>query len=97
MPSYVKFMKEILVNDRKSSDYETVALSEECSAILQKKFPPKLKDLGNFTFPCTIGNSIFERALYDWGASINLMSLSIFKKLSLGEIKANNNEFAIGG
>ena len=59
MPSYVKFMKDILANKRKLSDYETVALSEECSAILQKKLPPKLKDLGSFTIPCAIGNSIF--------------------------------------
>ena len=67
------------------SNYETVALSEECSAILQRKLPPKLNDLGSFTIPCSIGNSIFEKALCDLGASINLMSLSIFKKLGLGE------------
>ena len=60
-------------------------LTEECSAILQRKLPQKLKDPGNFTIPCKIGNSIFERALCDLGASINLMSLSIFRRLGLGE------------
>ena len=35
--------------------------------------------------PCKIGNSIFERALCDLGASINLMPLSIFRRLGLGE------------
>lgn len=55
MPSYVKFMKEILSKKRKLGDYEMVALTEECSAVLQKKLPPKLKDLGSFTIPCTIG------------------------------------------
>ena len=44
-----------------------------------------MKDLGSFTIPCNIGNSIFERALCDLGASINLMLLSIFKRLRLGE------------
>ncbi|XP_062113659.1 uncharacterized protein LOC133824707 [Humulus lupulus] len=44
MPSYVKFMKEILLKKRKLEDYETVALTEECSAVLQKKLHPKLKD-----------------------------------------------------
>ena len=44
MPPYVKFMKDILANKRKLSNYETVALSEECSVILQRKLPPKLKD-----------------------------------------------------
>ena len=78
-------MKDILANKRKLSDYETVVLFEECSVILQRKLPPKLKDQGSFTILCSIGNSIFEKALCDLGASINLMSLSIFKKLSLGE------------
>ena len=87
MPSYVKFLKDILSNKRKLEEYETVALTEECSAILQKKLPPKLKDPGSFTIPCSIENSIFEKALCDLGASINLMPLSIFKKLGLGEAK----------
>ena len=87
MPGYVKFMKEVLSKKRKLRDYETIALSEECSAILQKKLPPKLKDPGSFTIPCAIGNSVFERALCDLGASINLMPWSIFKKLKLGEAR----------
>ena len=37
MPSYVKFMKDILSKKRRFSDYETVALIEECNTILQKK------------------------------------------------------------
>jgi hypothetical protein len=49
--------------------------------------PPKLEDPGNFTIPCSIGNSIFEKALCDLGASINLIPLSIFKKLGLGEAR----------
>ena len=78
MSGYVKFMKDILSKKMNLGDYETVALSEECSVILQKKFPPKLKDPGSFTIPCAIGNAVFERALYDLGASINLMLWSIF-------------------
>ena len=85
MPRYVKFMKDILAKKRKLGEYETMALSEECIGILQKKLPLKLKDPGSFTIPYSIGNSIFESSLYDLGASINLMPLSIFKKLSLGE------------
>ena len=78
-------MKDILANKRKLSDYETVALFEECSDILQRKLPHKLKDLGSFTIPCSIGNSIFEKTLCDLSASINLMPLFIFRKLGLGE------------
>ena len=79
MPSYVKFMKEILSKKRRVSNFETVILTKECSAILQRKLPQKLKDPGSFTIPCTVRNSIFEKALCDLGASINLMSLSIFR------------------
>ena len=39
MPSYVKFMKDILSRKRRLSDFEIVNLTEECSAILQKKLP----------------------------------------------------------
>ena len=85
MPNYVKFMKDILSKKRRLSDFETVNLTEECSAILQRKLPQKLKYPGSFTIPCTIGNSIFKRALCDMGASINLMPLSIFRRLGLGE------------
>ena len=87
MPTYVKFMKDILSNKRKLEEFETVALTEECSAILQNKLPPKLKDPGKFTIPCTIGNLEFGQALLDSGASINLMPFSIFKKLGLGKVK----------
>ena len=87
MPSYMKFMKEILSKKRKLEDYETVALTEECSAILQKKLPPKLKDPGSFTIPCTIGKLEEMQALCDLGASINLMPLSIYNRLKLGEAK----------
>ena len=87
MPSYVKFMKDILSKKRRLSDFKTVNLAEECSVILERKLPQKLKDPDSFTIPCTIGNSIFERALCDLGASISLMPLSIFRRLGLGETR----------
>ena len=71
-PGYVKFMKNILSKKMKMGDYETFALSEECSTILQKKLPPKLKDPSSFTIPYAIGNSVFEKYLFNLGASINL-------------------------
>ncbi|KAK8923616.1 hypothetical protein KSP39_PZI019737 [Platanthera zijinensis] len=86
MPSYAKFMKDILSKKRKFAEKEVVALTEECSAILQKKLPPKLKDPGSFTIPCSIGVKFTGKALCDLGASINLMPLSIYNTLGLGEI-----------
>ncbi|KAJ9146307.1 hypothetical protein P3X46_028589 [Hevea brasiliensis] len=87
MPSYTKFFKEILSKKRKLEDYETVALTEECSAILQNKLPPKLKDLGSFSIPCLIGNMKIDKALCDLGASVSLMPLSICQKLEVKELK----------
>ena len=81
MPSYVKFMKDILSNKRKIRDYEIVAMTEECSEILQKKLPLKLRDPGCFTIPCTIGLIEGMNTLCDLGASINLMPLSVFRRL----------------
>ncbi|XP_022887924.1 uncharacterized protein LOC111403585 [Olea europaea var. sylvestris] len=78
---------KILYQTNKLEDHETVMLTEECSARIQKKFPPKLKYPKSFTVPCTIGDFYFDKPLCDLGASINLMPLSIFRKLGLGEPK----------
>ena len=80
-------MKDILVHKRRIEDYETIAFTEKYSAIIQGKLTEELKDSGSFTVPCEIGGTIFEKALCNLKASINLMSLSIFHKLGLGEAK----------
>ncbi|XP_062118595.1 uncharacterized protein LOC133832242 [Humulus lupulus] len=64
-----------------------MALTEECSAILQRKLPQKLKDSGRFTIPCTIEEFECKHALCDLGPSINLKPLSIFRRLGLGEAR----------
>ncbi|XP_058000800.1 uncharacterized protein LOC131179101 [Hevea brasiliensis] len=87
MPSYAKFLKEILSNKRRLEDYETVALTEECSALLQNKLPPKLKDPRSFSIPCHIGDTSIDKVLCDLGASVSLMPLSICEKLKVGELK----------
>ncbi|KAJ9178743.1 hypothetical protein P3X46_010600 [Hevea brasiliensis] len=88
MPSYTKFLKEILSKKRKMEDYETIALTEECSAILQNKLPPKLKDPGSFSIPCLIGDKKIDKAICDLGASVSLMPLSMYQKLKIRELKA---------
>ncbi|XP_062107627.1 uncharacterized protein LOC133818638 [Humulus lupulus] len=85
MPSYVKFMNDILSKKRRIEDFETMALIEECSAILQRKLPQKLRDPSSFTIPCTIKKFQYERALCDLSASINLMPLTVYQRLGLGE------------
>ncbi|XP_074377771.1 uncharacterized protein LOC141719295 [Apium graveolens] len=83
-------MKGILSRKLKLEELETVAKTEECSAVLQQKLPPKLKDPGSFTIACTIGNLSFDKGLCDLGASINMMPLSVFMQLGLPDPKPTN-------
>ncbi|XP_042016209.1 uncharacterized protein LOC121764218 [Salvia splendens] len=87
MPGYLKFLKEIVSKKKRLVDYETVNLTENCSAIIQEKMPAKMKDPGSFNISCVIGNDRQTKALCDLGASINLMPLSFFRKLKFGFLK----------
>lgn len=90
MPSYVKFMKEILSKKRNLTDFKTITLTEECSAVIQSNLSPKLKDPGSFTIPYMIGNQFMGKTLCDLGANINLMPYSMCKKMGLKAIKPTN-------
>ena len=83
MPHYSKYMKDILNKKRKFDEDGVVNLLATCSVVIQKNLPPKMQDPGSFTIPW---NYEFGRVLFDSGASINLMPLSMVKRLSLGEL-----------
>ncbi|XP_050898455.1 uncharacterized protein LOC127105319 [Lathyrus oleraceus] len=51
------------------------------------KIPIKKEDRGAVTIPCTIGDRSFNKALIDLGASVSLMTLSIYKKLGIGVVQ----------
>ncbi|CAL9025322.1 unnamed protein product, partial [Prunus brigantina] len=87
IPSYAKFLKDCCTHKRQFQEHEKVALTEEVSAVLLRKLPSKLKDPGSFTIPCRVGDRLFERALLDLGASINLMPYTVYEELRLGELK----------
>ncbi|CAL9024670.1 unnamed protein product [Prunus brigantina] len=57
VPKYAKFLKELCTTRRRNSNKEVVRVSENVSAVLQRKLPPKCKDPGSFTIPCVIGNT----------------------------------------
>ncbi|XP_021757039.1 uncharacterized protein LOC110722108 isoform X1 [Chenopodium quinoa] len=84
---YAKFLKDLCTNKRKLNGDEKVSVSENISAFLQRKIPPKCKDPGLFTIPCRIGNTRYERCMLDLGAPINVVPLSIYKALNLGPLK----------
>ncbi|XP_073057350.1 uncharacterized protein [Primulina eburnea] len=57
MSNCAKFIKDMMSKKSKLLEFETMKLTEECSAILQMKLPQKLKELGSFTVPCIIGGT----------------------------------------
>ncbi|GJU78232.1 reverse transcriptase domain-containing protein [Tanacetum coccineum] len=78
--------KNLLMNKEKLFELAKIPLNENCSAMLLKKLPEKLEDPGKFLIPCDFPGMDVYHALADLGASINLMPLSIWKKLSLPEL-----------
>ncbi|CAN6583725.1 unnamed protein product [Malus baccata var. baccata] len=87
VPRYAKFLKELCTTRKRMATKEVVKVGENVSAILQRKLPPKCKDPGSFTIPCVIGNTRFESAMLDLGASINVMPYSIYASMNLGALK----------
>ncbi|GKF94307.1 reverse transcriptase domain-containing protein, partial [Tanacetum coccineum] len=61
-------------------------LNKHCSAVTLNKLPEKLGDPGKFLIPCEFPGIDECLALADLGASINLMPLFVWKKLSLPEL-----------
>ncbi|XP_075494038.1 uncharacterized protein LOC142531695 [Primulina tabacum] len=90
MPNYAKFIKDVMSKKRKLQEFEIVKLTEECSAILQKKLPTKLKEPGSFPIPCFFGTrDPLESCLVgaaeavsedDWEVKEQLVALEVLHK-----------------
>ena len=78
---YAKFMKDILTKKGKYIDNESIVVGGNCSAVIQKKLPKKFKDPGSVTIHYTIGNESVGKTLIDLGANINLMPLSMCRRI----------------
>ncbi|XP_039135705.1 uncharacterized protein LOC120273124 [Dioscorea cayenensis subsp. rotundata] len=87
MPKYAKFMKDLLTNNRKLEELETIALPRNCSAMIQRMLPKKLTDPGSFIIPCVIREGMQEKALADSGTSINVMPYKLFLKLGFEDMR----------
>nr|GEW50874.1 reverse transcriptase domain-containing protein [Tanacetum cinerariifolium] len=83
MPKFTPMFKKLLNNKDKLIELTKTPLNENCSAVVLKKLPEKLGDPGRFLIPCDFSEFDNCLALADLGASINLMPLSIWKKLRL--------------
>ncbi|CAN6586225.1 unnamed protein product [Malus baccata var. baccata] len=87
IPKYAKCLKKLCTTKKRTREKEVVHVSENVSAILQRKLPPKCKDPGSFTIPCVIGNTHFKSAMLDLGVSINVMPYSVYASMNLGALK----------
>ncbi|GJW10203.1 reverse transcriptase domain-containing protein [Tanacetum coccineum] len=86
MPKFASMFKSLISNKEKLFELSSTPLNENCSAVLLKKLPEKLGDPGKFLIPCDFPGMVECSALADLGASINLMPLSVWKRLSLPEL-----------
>nr|GEU56832.1 reverse transcriptase domain-containing protein [Tanacetum cinerariifolium] len=88
IPNFGPTIKTLLTNKDKLSELARTPLNEHCSTVLLKKLPEKLGDPDKFLIPCDFSGMAECLALADLGASINLMPLSVWNKLSLPELSS---------
>ncbi|GJX97527.1 reverse transcriptase domain-containing protein, partial [Tanacetum coccineum] len=86
MPKFASTLKALIRNKEKLSEMDRTPLNEHCSTVILNKLPKKLGDPGKFLIQCDFPGMEEFLALADLGASINLMPLSVWKKLSLPEL-----------
>ncbi|XP_038887141.1 uncharacterized protein LOC120077330 [Benincasa hispida] len=82
MLMYAKIFKDIVWKKRSTGRFTMMALTQESNIII----PQKMRDPSSFTITCSIGGIYIGQALCNLGASINLMPLSIFKRLNVGQL-----------
>ncbi|XP_050878466.1 uncharacterized protein LOC127082269 [Lathyrus oleraceus] len=87
MPTYAKFMKDILTKKMRYTDQETINLDVSYSVIIQRIIPREEIDPRRITLPLTIGNVYIGKALIDLGSRINLIPLCVVKRLGNIEVK----------
>nr|GEZ10795.1 reverse transcriptase domain-containing protein [Tanacetum cinerariifolium] len=86
MPKFGPSFKSLLTNKDKLFELTRTPLNKHCSVVLLKKLLEKLGDPGKFLIPCDFLRMDKFLALADLGASINLMPLFVWNKLSLPEL-----------
>ncbi|GKE12061.1 reverse transcriptase domain-containing protein [Tanacetum coccineum] len=86
MPKFASTLKALIGNKEKLSEMSRTPLNEHCSEVILNKLPEKLRDPDKFLIPCDFLRMDECLALADLDASINLMPLSVWKKLSLPEL-----------
>ncbi|CAA7395948.1 unnamed protein product [Spirodela intermedia] len=84
IPKYARVLKEMCTPKRAP---RVEKLSMHASALLLNQLSFKLRDIGAPLISCDISGSIFQNALLDTGANINLLPTSICDKFNISDLK----------
>jgi hypothetical protein len=81
VPTYAKYIRDILNKKKPLPTTEIIKLTEECSAAISNTSLIKKNDPGCPTIECSIGNQYFNNTLCDLRARVNVMPKVVFDKL----------------
>ena len=95
VPAYAKFLKDLCTIKKGLGIEKKAFVTEQVSAIIQSKNPVKYEDPRSPTISVDIGGTCVDKALLDLGASVNLLTYSVYKQLGLGELKPTNITFSL--
>jgi len=77
----LQFVRDFLFKKGQPEEGSVMPIGRACSSFLQS--PVALQDPGDFCIPCCIGDIQIEGSLCDLGASVSLMPLSLYRRLTL--------------
>ena len=87
MPPYAKFLKELCTTKRMTNVPKKAFLAYNVSYIISRQIPSKYKDPRCPIISTVIGDQTIHKALFDLGASSNLLPYLVYERLELGELK----------
>ena len=85
--SYAKILKDLCTKKRTTNVPKRAFLAANVSSYWLSHMPIKYKDSGSPTILCTIGETHIEKALLDLGASVNILSYSVYEQLGLKKLQ----------
>ena len=84
MSPYAKYIKDIITKKRKILEAKISTMLANYT--FKDGVPKKLRDPGILTIPCSIKRNYVKTALCDLGASVSVMSFSLYKRLDLNKL-----------
>ena len=77
IPRYAKFLKSICTRKRKPEIEGKILVSDNVSAVIQRKLPQKCNDPGMFAISCIIGTKLIKKAMLDLGSIARTLEICV--------------------